>query len=413
MEKVKIGVLGVQRGNSMISFSRDYDKCELVAICDYWEEGLMKKKEELNDDRITYYLDFEEFLKHDMDAVILANYATEHAPFAVKALKAGKAVFSECLPFQTMKQAVELIEAVEETGGFYMYGENYCYMPAPREMRRDYQKGLIGEFEYGEGEYLHNCESIWHGITQGKPDHWRNNMYANFYCTHSMGPLVHITGLRPVSVIGFETPYNERTARMGTKEGGIGVEMVTFENGGVAKSLHGVGCSRDSVYYNIWGSLGQEESNRECQGVTAAIQIFKSLDEFEGENKGNKYMNDYPIDEYAEAAKSYGHGGSDFYCMKEFVDYILGNKDADIIDVYEACDMFLPGMFGYRSVLAGNIPMEIPNLRDKAVRDQWRNDTWCTDPKVAGDMLVPSYSKGNPDVPQEVYDKVREKWLNK
>ncbi|MBO5506003.1 MAG: Gfo/Idh/MocA family oxidoreductase [Clostridia bacterium] len=413
MEKVKIGVLGVQRGNSMISFSRDYDKCELVAICDYWEEGLMKKKEELNDDRITYYLDYEEFLKHDMDAVILANYANEHAPFAVKALKAGKAVFSECLPFQTMKQAVELIETVEETGGFYMYGENYCYMPAPREMRRDYQKGLIGEFEYGEGEYLHNCESIWHGITQGKPDHWRNNMYANFYCTHSMGPLVHITGMRPVSVIGLETPYNERTARMGTKEGGIGVEMVTFENGGVAKSLHGVGCSRDSVYYNIWGSLGQEESNRECQGVTAAIQIFKSLDEFEGENKGNKYINDYPIDEYAEAAKSYGHGGSDFYCMKEFVDYILGNKDADIIDVYEACDMFLPGMFGYRSVLAGNIPMEIPNLRDKAVRDQWRNDTWCTDPKVAGDMLVPSYSKGNPDVPQEVYDKVREKWLNK
>ncbi len=413
MEKVKIGVLGVQRGTSMINFSKDYDKCELVAICDYWEEGLMKRKEELNDDRITYYLDFEEFLKHDMDAVILANYANEHAPFAVKALKAGKAVFSECLPFQTMKQAVELIEAVEETGGFYMYGENYCYMPAPREMRRDYQKGIIGEFEYGEGEYLHNCESIWHGITQGKPEHWRNNMYANFYCTHSMGPLVHITGLRPVSVIGFETPYNERTARMGTKEGGIGVEMVTFENGGVAKSLHGVGCSRDSVYYNIWGSLGQEESNRECQGVTAAIQIFKSLDEFEGENKGNKYMNDYPIDEYAEAAKSYGHGGSDFYCMKEFVDYILGNKEADIIDVYEACDMFLPGMFGYRSVLAGNIPMEIPNLRDKAVRDQWRNDTWCTDPKVAGDMLVPSYSKGNPDVPQEVYDKVREKWLNK
>ncbi len=413
MEKVKVGVLGVQRGGEMIKFSKAYPKCELVAICDYWEEGLMKKKEELNDDRITYYLDFEEFLKHDMDAVVLANYATEHAPFAVKALKAGKNVFSECLPFQTMKQAVELIEAVEETGKFYMYGENYCYYPAVREIKRDYDKGLLGEFEYGEGEYMHNCESIWPSITQGKPEHWRNNMYANFYCTHSMGPLVHITGMRPIKVVGFETPFNARTARMGTKEGGIGVEMVTMENGGVVKSLHGVGCSRQSVYYNFWASKGLEESTRECEERGAAIEIFKSLDEFEGENKGNKFEHFYPLDEFAEDAKTFGHGSSDYYCMKEYIDYILGNKDADVIDVYEACDMFLPGMFGYRSVLAGNIPMEIPNLRDKAVRDQWRNDTWCTDPKVAGDMLVPSYSKGNPDIPQEVYDNIKNKWLGK
>ena len=34
-----------------------------------------------------------------------------------------------------MKEAVELIEAIEETGLVYAYGENYCYMAAPREMR--------------------------------------------------------------------------------------------------------------------------------------------------------------------------------------------------------------------------------------------------------------------------------------
>ena len=44
MEKVKVGVLGVQRGGEMIKFSKAYPKCELVAICDYWEEGLMKKR---------------------------------------------------------------------------------------------------------------------------------------------------------------------------------------------------------------------------------------------------------------------------------------------------------------------------------------------------------------------------------
>ena len=32
-----------------------------------------------------------------------------------------------------------------------------------------------------------------------------------------------------------------------------------------------------------------------------------------------------------------------------------GERNADTIDVYEALDMFLPGLFAYRSILAGGI----------------------------------------------------------
>ena len=169
MKKMKIGVLGAGRGTSMINYCKNADHAELVAICDKWEEGLNRHKNQCKGMDIAYYTDFEEFIRHDMDAVVLANYANEHAPFAIKAMKAGKHVFSEVLPVQTMKEAVELIEAVEETGMTYAYGENYCYMPAPYEMRRLYRAGKIGEFEYGEGEYIHNCESIWPNITYGEP----------------------------------------------------------------------------------------------------------------------------------------------------------------------------------------------------------------------------------------------------
>ena len=92
---------------------------------------------------------------------------------------------------------------------------------------------------------------------------------------------------------------------------------------------------------------------------------------------------------------------------------IRGNKEADIIDVYEAMDMFLPGMFAYRSVLQGGVPLEVPNLRDKTVRDQYREDTMCTDPKVAGDMLIPVFSKGNPDIPDVVYENMKRLWDKK
>lgn len=161
MEKVKIGVLGAYRGSSMINYCKRADNAEVVAICDKTPEAIEAQKKEAEGLNITFYDNFEDFIKHDMDAVVLANYANEHAPFAIKAMKCGKHVFSEVVPVQTMKEAVELIEAVEETGMLYAYGENYCYMSAPYEMKKLYRQDKIGEFEYGECEYIHNCESIW------------------------------------------------------------------------------------------------------------------------------------------------------------------------------------------------------------------------------------------------------------
>lgn len=96
--------------------------------------------------------------------------------------------------------------------------------------------------------------------------------------------------------------------------------------------------------------------------------------------------------------------------MYEFVEKICGNDSADIIDVYEALDMFLPGMFAFRSVLAGGKSMEIPNLRNKNERDKWRNDTACTSPEVAGEMLLPTAVGGTPKIDPEVYLKVKEQW---
>ena len=407
MKKVRIGVMGAYRGTSMINYCEQADNAQVVAICDKWVEGLERQKETLNDSNITYYTNFEDFINHDMDAVVLANYATEHAPFAIKAMKAGKHVFSEVLPVQTMKEAVELIETVEETGLVYAYGENYCYMPAPYEMRRLYKEGRIGEFEYGEGEYIHNCESIWPSITYGEEDHWRNNMYATFYCTHSLGPLIHITGLRPVSVIGLEGTMAERKRRVGCKTGSFGIEMVTLENGGILKSIHG-GLYKNSVWYSVYGSHGRMESGREDAGENME-RIYINADDFSGDYTHHDVISYKPA-ENAKDSASFGHGGSDYYSMYNFVQKILGDGTADTIDVYEALDMFLPGMFAYRSVLQGGVRMDIPDLRKKEERDKWRNDTACTDPKVAGDMLLPTTSAGTPVIEKEVYEKMYRLW---
>ena len=405
MNKIKIGVLGVYRGSTMIHYCKKAENAELVAICDKWKEGLDKAKE-LNDNlNISYYDNFNDFIKHDMDAVVLANYANEHAPFAIKALKAGKHVYSEVLPVQTMKEAVQLIETIEETGKIYAYGENYCYMSGPNEMRKLYRDGVIGDLEYAECEYFHNCESFWSGIAYGDPTHWRNNMYSTFYCTHSFGPIRHITGLRPVSVVGFESTHNERSDRTGAKGAAFGIEMVTMENGAIVKSGHG-GTYRNSIWYSLSGSKGRMETAREDADNGSYNRVYLDADEYSGgyNREGSRRETYMATDSLDELAKKYGHGGSDFYSMYNFVEKIKGAENTNSIDIYEALDMCMVGMFAYRSILKGGIPMEIPDLRKKEEREKWKNDTACTDPKVAGDQLLPTRKSGTPKIEKGVYD---------
>lgn len=85
-KKIKVGVFGARRGMSMINIMARHPDAHLVAICDKYEPYRLqcnKLADELNQ-KIAYYTDFEEFFNHDMDAVVLANYANEHAPYAIR-----------------------------------------------------------------------------------------------------------------------------------------------------------------------------------------------------------------------------------------------------------------------------------------------------------------------------------------
>lgn len=413
MKKIRIGVVGVGRGRNMIQYCLAAGNAELVAICDKWEEGLERQRREHAGLDIAYYTDYDAFLRHDMDAVVLANYANQHAPFAIKAMRAGKHVFSEVLPVQNLSEAVALAEAVEETGMTYAYGENYCYMPAPREMRRLYQENKIGEVEYAECEYIHNCEMNWHSLTCGDENHWRNTMCSTYYCTHSIGPILHITGLRPVSVTGFEGTKMERNLRVGAKGGQFAVEMLKLSNGAIVRSTHGF-LYKNSIWYSIYGGKGRMESAREDAQQGDVSRIYVNADAYSGEYAKHPVENYEPKDAHSEEAKPFGHGGSDFYCLYNFVEKLLGNPEADTIDVYEALDMSLPGLMAYRSILAGGVPMEVPDMRDPAVREKYRSDTACTtDPDAAGEKLLPTCSLGTPQIDPAVYANMREKWLDK
>jgi len=406
-KKVRIGVLGAGRGTTVMRYCKISSNAVLTAVCDFDKTYLDKARENYGEE-VTYDTDFDEFIKRDFDLVVLANYANKHAPFAIKALKAGKHVLSELLPVQNMKEAVELVEAVEQSGKKYIYAENCCYMPAPKKMRKLFKEKRMGAFLYGEGEYLHNCENDWYLHCHADKNHWRNTMSAFYYCTHSLGPLIHISGMRPVSVTGFEAPYNQKMYRMGAKGAPFGMEIVTLENGAIIKSLHGVGSVKNSLWYSVQGDKGIVESARNVLEKDGTSKLYMQGDRVEGSDDGLWTDTDMK-DGLNEKAEGFDHGGGDYYLFYNACEAVRGNEQSDIIDVYEAFDMALPGLFAYFSVLDGNKPQVIPNLRNKEERARFINDTRCQDPETAGEQLIPSYSKGDPDIPDEIYDRMKEK----
>lgn len=382
-------------------------EAELVAVCDKYEpllENVKKYAEENNMGHIGLYTDFDEFLQHDMDAVILANYAHEHAKFAIKVLNSGRHVMTECLTMANMAEAVQLIETVEKTGLVYNYAENYCFTPSRWEMRELYRKGVIGELVYAEGEYIHDCSSIWPSITYGQRDHWRNANSSVFYCTHSIGPILHMTGLRPVQVSAFETQSMPYMRDLGNTCGCGGMEIVTLENGAILKSVHGNLKSYRHSNYQLNGTLGSLQEINEGEIGVYAEQIGQNC---RGERK------QYKPEPVVAGSELSGHGGGDFFTTYYFIRSILGDEVAKerAIGVYEAVDMCMPGTLGYRSLYNGNIPVKLPNLRNVEERDAFRNDTFCTFKESAGDMYVPNNVK-DPPIPDEVYEKVKNMWLN-
>ncbi len=408
-KKVRVGVLGAGRGQSLIDYCCKADNAELVAICDRQEEKLQEMREKYPGEPISYYTEWKEFLNHDMDVVVLANYNHQHAPFAIEAMERGLNVISELMPCQTMKEAVELVETIERTGKIYCFAENYCYMEAPWEMRRLYRDGIIGDVEHAQCEYVHDREdSCCYGCYTAEPPkmHW----YATYYCTHAIGPIRHITGLRPVKVTGFEFPFSPRHYRCGMKNGNAAIEMIELENGAYVKSYHGES-STMSIWYSLDGAKGRMESERHLPEMSQARKMFLEYYPEPGHYDEVELACYYPQDELSKDAQGFGFDGADYRMMWHFMETILGNPKADHIDIYEALDMFLPGMFAYRSVLQGGIPVEVPDLRDPAQRDKWRNDTACVDPEVAGDMLWPSYSKGEIEIPNSVYEKKHQQWM--
>lgn len=386
MEKIRIGIFGLRRGSSFIDEIK-YNGGELVAVCEKDEEYTKTIMSCI--EGACVYTDFDEFINHPMDAVLLANFFPEHAKYAVKALEKNIHVLSECVSNGTMAEGVMLYEAAEKSKAIYMLAENYPFMTFNREMKRVYEGGTLGKIMYAEGEYNHPMD--WYdtkAVLSIRPyeKHWRNFLPRSYYITHSLAPIMCATGSFPVRVTAMPVlrPLPDDCPTASHVADVASIISILNDDGSVFKVT---GCSAFGAHWNSYRLCCEKGQIENVRGTDKVMLRYNSWQIPEGKEEVNFYEPDLS-DEDSEQIHNAGHGGGDFLVIKAFFESIRSGKPHQF-DVRFATAMASVAILSHRSIMEGSAPYDIPDFRNEADREKYRNDTLS--PFWLSDGTPPSY----------------------
>ncbi|MCX5659253.1 MAG: Gfo/Idh/MocA family oxidoreductase [Planctomycetota bacterium] len=368
--RIRLGIWGLGRGMSFYKTCASLN-IDVVAGCDYNEH--MRTNFSAHNPGAFVTANADEFLAQDFDAVLLATFCPAHAPDAIRCMEAGKHVLSEVTAFHTMAEGVALIEAAQKTGKVYNLAENYPWTQSNMWLARKWKEGLFGDLMYAEYEYVHECRTLAYTYIDGKPvmpghhvHSWRSWLNFHYYNTHSLGPVMIITGTRPVRTVALPGKLTLAGFAAGDARGmgGPGPSLLTMDNGGLVRNLMGA-TTNDTHAARLWGTLGA------AQMVGQGLQLRLGA-------SGHSPM--YAVrptwDELGTLAASSGHGGGDFWVLYYFAREILYGTPAPW-NLFASADVTIPGIQAYRSALQDGQPMECPDFRDPKQRDKYRNDNWA------------------------------------
>ena len=197
-DPLRAGVVGLRRGATYARQLAAAPEVDLVAVADLDGERVEAVCRAHGVARACSTL--EELLEVGLDLVVIATPIPFHAGQSIAALERGVHVLCEVTAVETLDEAEQLVAAVQRSGRRYMMAENACYWGVVDAARALHARGAFGTIFYAEAEYIHALQQRMFDA-QGEPT-WRARWQDPIiYCTHSLGPLMAITGEYPTEVV--------------------------------------------------------------------------------------------------------------------------------------------------------------------------------------------------------------------
>ena len=144
---MKIGVIGTgQFARSFISLWQLHPQVDEVYVTDLVAERAAQHVEQYG--LAGSFADVDALLASDVDSVAIMTQRWSHGELALKALEAGKNVYSAVPMAISAEEIAAIVAKVEETGLIYMMGETSYYNPAVIYARRRIADGAFGRVFY-------------------------------------------------------------------------------------------------------------------------------------------------------------------------------------------------------------------------------------------------------------------------
>ncbi|HHT26915.1 MAG TPA: Gfo/Idh/MocA family oxidoreductase [Firmicutes bacterium] len=360
---IKLGVVGGRRGSSLIRVLTAMSDVAVVAVCDTNPDVLAEIKVKYD---IPYlYAEYEALLQTDLDAVIIATPVEFHVAQSVAALEAGKHVLCEVPAATSIEECRQLVEAVEKSGRVYMMAENYCYMRNNVLIGEMVKRGFFGDLYYGIGEYIHELKEL------NERNPWRRKHQTgrngNTYPTHSIGPLLQWMQdtVEWVCCLGSGHHYKDSKGEIYANEDTT-TTLCKLSGGGMLQLRLDMLSNRphNMAYYSLQGVKGCYEAGR-GMGDRAKVWLADfSPDKDTWQPLGDflEYLPEIRRNPPPEAQGS-GHGGSDYWCLRDFIDTIIQGKEPPI-SVYDAVEWTAVGLCSTASIAKRGTPVDVPKFRD-------------------------------------------------
>jgi predicted dehydrogenase len=346
-------------------------ECRIVAVCDVDPAALEQIGEQAAVPERDRFLLYDDLLEQARpDAVFIATPMDLHVPQSIQALDLGVHVLSEVTAAVHEEQCQDLVRAVRRSRAQYMMAENSCYAKHNMVVRNMAQAGVFGRCYFAEGEYVHEIKRL-HHQADGSPTWratWQVGKRGATYVTHPLGPTLEFFGpaarVVTVNCVGTgahtdpEHPHDDTC-----------ILLCQLNVGGVIKIRLDMMSNRpQNRYMSLQGTAGAYEGPRDMHGDH---RIWLERD-YEGSGHAGRewqslwdhaagYLPDAWRDVTPEALAA-GHGGSDYFCVRDFARAILTGQPVPI-DVYRALDYTLPGLVSERSILQDGTPLPVPDPR--------------------------------------------------
>jgi predicted dehydrogenase len=391
-KKLKLAIIG--GGQFSASFIHLFQAHPLVA-----EVALVEPNEERG--KITsakfsikdVFASLDELWNSDFDSVAIFTPRWTHAEIALAALKNNRHVYTAVPMGITIEEVTELVKVAKATKLTYFMAETSYYYPAVVYARKKFLNGDMGQFVYGEGEYLHDMShGFFDAFAANGGDDWKAS--ASFppmlYSTHSTSTILSVTGSHAISVtcLGLKDSITDgifdEDVSMWQNNQSNQIALFRNSDGGVMRiaELRRVGTAplEPTVRMSIFGTEGSFEQQVGCASwstknsfdiVTDEINTWSDVEnpyslqkDFISPNKwdgGFARIHDRSALPSSFNGLSNGHGGSHQYMVNDFVMDAVGEKPAPM-NIDDAARFTTPGIVAHQSAISGGVTMPIPYI---------------------------------------------------